>query len=194
MQDLLVLELSIESGFFQMQMVWQLMTHQKARVSKANYLITEEDYVNSMKLYSRLLPGLALRLVLIVVFLLIASFLVPSILQSAILGGLVGGGLVLILGRFFLGPMLARRHYRKYKAIQEPIQICLRDDGVEFTTVDAAGVVKWEKILKWRQNDEYLLIYLMPRLYHIIPKSIASGEFDFSLLVRMLGCKVGAES
>ena len=153
----------------------------------AEYTISEDDYVNAMKLYSRFTPRLALIYGIgFLVLLLFAVFGSPT-LKS-------GGGIVTVLGRFLISPILARRHYKKYKAIHLPIHIGLKDEGVGFSTSDGGGVVRWENIYKWRQNDRYLLIYPMPRLYHIIPKSIESSGFDISALVAMLQAKVGKET
>jgi hypothetical protein len=49
-------------------------------------------------------------------------------------------------------------------------------------------------MLEWRQNDDYVLVYLMPRMYHIIPKSIEESRFDLKSLIAALGKKVGNET
>ena len=107
---------------------------------------------------------------------------------------MIGGGVVFVFGRFLVNPILARRHYRKYKAIQEPINIKLNEDGIELSNPDGGGLVRWEKIFKWRQNEEYLLIYPMPRMYHIIPKSISKAGFELTALIQALQEKVGNET
>jgi len=62
------------------------------------------------------------------------------------------------------------------------VQIALNEEGIEFSTADSNGMIRWEKFLKWRQNDNYLLVYLMPRMYYIIPKSIEASGFDLAAL------------
>ena len=161
---------------------------------EVEFRISEADYVNASRLYWRLRPGLVLRLALIAVIIVLGSLLMPSLLQSAVLGGLIGAAVAIVLGRSLFGPWQARRHYRKYPAMHEPFRIALKEEGVELSTPDADGLVKWDKILKWRQNDDYLLLFPMPRLFYIIPKSISEHGFDFARLETQLQSKVGKEA
>jgi hypothetical protein len=158
------------------------------------YTITEQDYVAAMKLFYRL--SLKVVLVYVILALILAIFAVAGspVIQGAAVGTLAGALIVIVLGRLIISPMLARRHYRKYKAIQESIQIELKLEGVTFSTVDGGGIVPWEKVHRWRQNDSYLLIFPMPRLYHIIPKSVSRSGFDVDGLVEKLIARVGPET
>ena len=89
---------------------------------------------------------------------------------------------------------IARSNYREYKTIQESMRVGLRDDGIEFSTPDGGGLMRWEKIFKWRQNEKYLLIYSMPRLYYVIPKKIEESGFHVPTLISALREKVGSEA
>jgi len=161
---------------------------------ESTYTITEHDYVRAMKLFSRVTLKMAgIYAIAIVCFFMAIIFGSPVIASGAI-GGLIGGFVVIVIGRLVINPLMAKRHYNKYKAIQEPITVRLMDEGVVFSTTDGSGMIKWENIYKWRQNDSYLLIYPMPRLYHIIPKSISESGFDLSRLVETLQAKVGHET
>jgi hypothetical protein len=90
-------------------------------------------------------------------------------------------------------PRRARRHYRQYKAIQEPITAELTDAGIRFSNSDGEGVLPWSKVLQWRQNGQFILIYTMPIMFYILPKSVAREGFDISLLIRRLAEYVGPE-
>jgi len=161
---------------------------------ETTYKISEQDYVRAMKLFSKITPKVAAIYGAVTLVLGLVAIFGSGAIKGGAIGGLIGGGVVIVLGRLIVNPILARRHYRKYKAIHEPISIRLKDDGIEFSTPDGGVLVRWEKILKWRQNDEYLLVYPMPRLYHIIPKSISNSEFELSVLVGALREKVGNET
>ncbi|MFC1580289.1 YcxB family protein [Thermodesulfobacteriota bacterium] len=147
-----------------------------------------------MKLFSKITQKVAGVYALAIAILASAVFFGPPMVKSGAIGGLIGGLSVVLFGRLVISPFMARRHYGKYKAIQEPITIKLKSEGVEFATADGCGVIKWEQIFKWRQNDRYLLIYPMPRLYHIIPKSIVESGFNLSALVETLQSQVGKEA
>ena len=90
-------------------------------------------------------------------------------------------------------PSRARRHYRQYKAIQEPVAAELTENGVKFSNADGEAILSWSKVFQWRQNDQFILIYGMPILYYIVPKSIAREGFDIPLLVQRLAEHVGPE-
>lgn len=161
---------------------------------ETTYKISEQDYLRAMKLCSKITAKRAtLYGTIIAVFVLVAIF-GNTIIQSGAIGGLIGGGVVIVISRLIINPLLARRHYRKYKAIHEPITINLKEEGIKFSTADSSSLFRWEKILKWRQNEEYLLVYPMPRLYYIIPKSIRESGFELSKLIQMLQEKVGNET
>ena len=162
------------------------------------YKISEVDYVRAMKLFSIITPKIAAMYAAAIAVLGVAAVFGPPVLKGGAIGGLIGGGVVIILGRLIVNPFLARRHYRKYKAIQEPIYIQLKDDGIEFSTADGKGLLRWEKIFKWRQNEDYVLIYPMPRLYHIVlkivPKTIKESGFDLLALTKTLEARVRNET
>ena len=157
----------------------------------ATYRISEDDYVNAMKLFAKLTPrAIAVYLVAALVFVVLAIFGSPVIKGGAI-GGLAGGLIVTVVGRYIVSPILARKHYRKYKGIHDEFTVEILDDGVRFTSPNSDGKLTWENMLKWRQNENYILIYPMPRIYHILPKSIATSGFDVPFLINQLNQHVG---
>ena len=160
---------------------------------KTEYTITENDYVRAMKLHSRFTSKMTALFLVAATLLGAAAIYGSSLFRGAALGGLIGAVVVVVLGQYVLNPLLAKRHYKKYKAIQDPVQIALNDEGIEFSTADSNGMIRWKKFLKWRQNDDYLLVYLMPRMYYIIPKSIEASGFDLAALTSALEINVGPE-
>ena len=97
------------------------------------------------------------------------------------------------VGLFVLTPSRARRHYRQYKAIQEPIAAELTETGVKFSNGDGEAILPWSKVFQWRQNDQFILIYGMPIMFHVVPKSIEREGFDVPLLVHRLAEHTGPE-
>ena len=158
---------------------------------EAKFRISENDYVNALKLYARLNPKMLIIYLSVAGGLILVAIFGSPLVRSAAIGGIIGAAIVVILGRYLLSPMLARRHYRKYKAIHDEFTVGLNDDGVSIESSNAKGLIPWDNILKWRDNDDYVLIYLMPRLYHIVPKSVSRDGFDVALLVNSLNRNVG---
>jgi len=158
---------------------------------EAKYRISEEDYVNANKLFGKLTPKLILVYVVVSLALIVVAIFGSPVLKGGAIGGLVGGLIVTLLGRLLISPLLAKRHYRRYKAIHDEFIVQLLDDGVRFISSTGEGKVGWDSIHKWRQNKDYILIYPMPRLYHIVPKSISSSDFDIQKLIESLNKNIG---
>lgn len=161
---------------------------------KVKYRISEDDYVSAMKLFAKLSPRVSAIYSASTVVLVVLAIFGATLIKAGAIGGLAGGVIVTLVGRYIASPILARRHYQKYKAIHQEFTIELLDDGVRFTSPDADGKLTWDKMLKWRENQDYILIYLMPQLYHIVPKSIVAGGFDVKLLTNGLSQYVGKPS
>lgn len=159
---------------------------------KATYRITEDDYVNAMKLAAKTSVWL----------LLIYSILSIALILLVIFGPLSGitiaalaGSFIFAMGWRYIGlPIISRRHYRKSKLLHEESSIELLEDGIRSTSSTGNGKLTWDKMLKWRQNKNCILIYLAPRLFAIIPKRIGSNGFDNSLLSSTLLSHVGKPS
>jgi hypothetical protein len=104
-------------------------------------------------------------------------------------------GLLLIVWVYYiLTPILSRRHYRQYKAMHEEFTVELLDEGLRFTSVNSDIRIPWANIIKWRHNETCILIYQMPRLYGVVPKSVAARGFDVALLISRLTEQVGKAS
>jgi len=163
----------------------------------ARYRITEQDYVRAMRLFSK--PGrrsLLVQTALGACLGLALLFVVPRMSIATFLGLLAAGigvGAAMFWGvRRVLVPATARRHYRRYKAMADEFTFELLDEGVRFTSPHGVGTLVWSHMLKWRQNDDYVLIHPMPNLFHIVPKSIAGQGFDVVALTERLRERVGA--
>lgn len=155
------------------------------------YTISEADYVNSIKL-----AAVASRKQL--VWLSVGAF---GLLFLGILGtdslkpmgycGLIFGFLGYFITLYIVSPWQAKRHYRKYKSIQKPVSIELVDGGFTITSDSGQGNAKWENLLKWRENNKYVLVYLAPKIFYMIPKRIEESGFDMELLRLLLREKLG---
>jgi hypothetical protein len=165
---------------------------------KVQYRITEDDYANAARFAAWrhfIARPSALRLItggIIIALLGIGLWTLPGLALSLSFGIAVFA-ILYTASLLFQTPRRARRHYRQYKDIQEPITLELTDAGTKFSTPDGEAILPWSKVFQWRQNDRFILIYRMPILFHIVPKSIAREGFDIPLLVRRLAEHVGPE-
>lgn len=161
---------------------------------KAQYKISQDDYVKSGYLYSELTKIQSIFCALIVAALVAAIYLVPAAIKGPIIGGLVVGLIFVIILKYLVNPFYMRRHYQQYKAIQESFEIELLDDGIFIQSPSGGGKVTWQSMHKWRHNNTYILMYPMPRLYYIVPKSLRDSGFNIDLLMQQLAQHVGKAS
>lgn len=158
---------------------------------RSSYQISEADYVAAARLFAKLTSKqLTIYLAIVIALVLLAIFITPG-LRVVVFSGLIGGGIAALIAHYIISPILARKHYRKYKAMHEPFTIELLEDGVHFASPHGGGKALWQQVHQWRHNDRFILIYPMPRLYYIVPKSLATQGFDVNALTQALTQYVG---
>ena len=165
---------------------------------KVQYRLTEDDYAHLARFHAwrnLIARPSATQLVLgsiIVALLGISLWTSPSIAPS--LAFVIAVFAIMFAVSLLVGtPWRARRHYRQYKSIQEPLTVELTEAGIKFASVDGEANMPRSKVFQWRQTDRFILIYGMPIMYHVVPKSIEREGFDVPLLVQRLSQHVGPE-
>lgn len=161
----------------------------------STFQITEKDYINCSLLNGEMSHKSKMRHLafdsLLIISGLFAWYFGKSIWAAGFIGAAIGGSLLPMLLRRVVAPPLLRRHYKKYRKIHKPLSAEVSDLGITFSSNDAAGTLKWEDIYGWRENTEYLLVYVAPKLYHIIPKRISNDGFDLEKLRNLLERHIG---
>jgi hypothetical protein len=166
---------------------------------KFNYSILEDDYVGANKLFLKPTRRTYLGWLFFVVLFFFGVYvlMIPSEHSFAIrvLASLISAVVLsFIIVRISVMAALfqCRRNYRKSKYLHYPQYTYeLTDDGILSITQDGNGMIRWENILKWRYNDDYVLIYSAPNLFCFVPlKQCDSPEFK-SRLFELLQEKVG---
>jgi len=161
---------------------------------KASYLITQQDYLNGARLFTRLTQKKRIILVTLFLFMALLCVFADSLFKPVLAGGLIGMLIAIPLVRFVVNPIWLKRTYHNYAAIKEPQQIEFKEDGIQFSSADGSVLLRWKHIYQWRQNESYLLVYQNQRLYHIINKNIRDDGFELGKLIQCLSEKVGPES
>lgn len=151
--------------------------------NQARYHITEQDYVQASALFGRLS---ARQWVFVVgVLALCAALAIGGTTRGLrVLGAFafIGGLLAWLLVQYVVSPWMLRRHYRSYKAIQDEHTVTLTEQGLRFECLGGVSDLRWDRVYRWRSNRNYVLIYLMPRLYHVVPRRVAQQGFDLAAL------------
>ncbi|MDR6890924.1 MULTISPECIES: YcxB family protein [Variovorax] len=159
----------------------------------ATFKITEDDYIDAIRLHSKMPP--ALRWIgAVLAFILAAGAACGSQDMRALACITLASNLLAIFAVPVLFRFVSRRHYRNYRAIQAEFSAVLNDCGLHLGTEFGESRITWGNILKWRHNSQYLLLYMAPRLFHVVPKSIAIQGFDLQRLLEGLHTNVGPAS
>jgi hypothetical protein len=169
--------------------------------------ISEQEYVQAMRLVQRLSPGMR-RTQLQIALNAAAAGVLGSLLMhrttslgktlGEIMGGMGFGALVGLMvyqvRRLLHAPLLAaraRRGYWQHRSIRNEIAMALTTDGIRLATAHGAWLTPWEQIHRWREDEGLVLIYILPKVFHIIPKRLAAQGFDIEGLTTCLRRHVG---
>jgi hypothetical protein len=160
-------------------------------MTTAKYFISERDYLDSQNLYAKLTSKARTGFILALMLFLGAIFFASSQMRSTLIYGLMVGVVVAAVIRFVVAPIQGRRQYDKYKAIKEEFEIELVEDGLKLSSANGNTIARWDQTVKWRENEEFILIYPMSRVYYTVPKRVVAQGFDIELLRQKLVTKVG---
>jgi len=152
-----------------------------------NYTITQEDYINGVKLHHAFN-----RKKSIIYFLFASSISISVLLLNhaplnflfflSYAGGILGAFIWIWFYQNFILSMLAKRDYKRYKSIQEPKQLTLSDDALIIDKKRVHVEIAFNTLLHYKENEACMILYTMPRLFYILPKKLEKEGFDFALL------------
>lgn len=141
--------------------------------------LTRADYLNAVFLNAR--PLLFVGALLFCV----AIWWLPNSRLAVLLACLVGIGAL-----YSYNLLMARRIFRLYKALSEPVVIEMRDDGLMFKRTNSDTLVPWSHVAGWRKNDRLMLLY-PTNIPHLIPAHFFACSEDFQSFTTVLASKIG---
>lgn len=161
---------------------------------QATYKVSADEYAKAMKLSGR--HSLKYYVIFLAVLIVGVSLFLSRSLP--VMGTVVGVGvavlvwyLVRTIVRHGIMPLIHKRHYRKYKAIQGEMTVRVDGDGIEVSSEDGRWKLPWGKTHKWREDSDFILVYSMPRLFYVIPKVVDGPDFEIGRLRELLSKHVG---
>ena len=158
---------------------------------KTKYKISEQDYLQATKLFLKLSKRQLINHIIAGILLLFVAYIGHGVVRHGAIGAILGASIFSMLLRYIFHPIIARRNYRNYPAIKQEFEIELEESGIKISAETGQSNIKWENIIKWREGEKYILIYPMPSLFHIIPKSLEKSGFEISKLKEYLQQQVG---
>ena len=155
------------------------------------FKVEEEDYLAAAELNRR--PNRAARktsavryylrvtfwliLILLAVVIFKRDPLVPTSDTGFTTGIFVGVGVTLlclalvgVYARYFGEPRRHKRLYQQYKAMQRTQQLSWSDEGLVLAGEQGSTRIDWPELLKWKEGNGLILLYLSDALYLIIPQ------------------------
>ena len=152
----------------------------------SNYLLTEDEYVESVRLYSRptpkklLLNGL-LPVALVTVF-MFTQFREQGALEATLIsaGAVAGMAVGLLTWQRFMIPIQARKLYRQLKSLHSPMGFTWDAEGTFLSGETGSSRTPWSHYRRVRESASMFLLYLTDNMYHAVPKRVLadSGEID----------------
>lgn len=85
--------------------------------------------------------------------------------------------------KFVLAPYQMARLFEQQKGLSGPFQIELRDDGLHLQNELSTSLIPWGDFIKWRENQEMLLLYNSDAMFCMLPKHVfhSQDEIDYVL-------------
>jgi len=155
----------------------------------ARYRITESDYQRAMALAMRSKSNMPA-----VLFLSGMLLVVVTVIANIVWGYFAGAIGVYVLAIALIFPPWKWKSYREYwQSMPKPneLAVALLDEEMRFSSPDGESPLVWSNILKWRWNKSCVLIYTTPRLFFVIPTTVAEQGFDMERLKAALTQHVG---
>jgi hypothetical protein len=147
--------------------------------------LQQTDYVRAQFLHMRPRRSFAAIGVLLLLLFAVAAFLgdgtLPLVALLAFLGALF----------FVYIPWRARRAFRQYKALSEPIKVTIQDEGLHFEREHGSGLLPWAQIRKWKGSNQLILLYPADHIFHLLPRHFFMNEPEFSGFQATLEARVG---
>ncbi len=144
---------------------------------KIRYQITKEDYEEAMKLVWQRPTKYYLFFAFLFLGLCLLGFFYGF--DKWLIGLLV----MFFVCSFIIFPLwqkfITHRNFYLHKDdITQMRMIELQGSGLYLSTVHSQHFIPWDKIKRWQENKDYILIYVRPLVVHIIPKGLSEQGFE----------------
>jgi hypothetical protein len=151
-------------------------------ITSWDYSLTEDDSVQALKLDgipSRvLLATYALAGVSLFTLVLAGPLAIKIIAGCTLLGGMIGEA----FARHVIAPMRRRRDYRRNELLHNEFTIEISDMDIRIFSRRTDATLTADRVVRWREGSDHILIYVTRRIYFTIPKRAAGTMPDLDAL------------
>lgn len=146
--------------------------------------LKEHDYVAAQFVHMRPRP----------IFAFIGILLLGLAIWAMLNGALLILSIVIIYLAFsylFLIPFKAKKVFKQYKALSDPVKVSIEDNGLYFKRDNGEGLVTWPEIIKWRHNKKIILLYPASNVFYLLASHLFESEESFAKFKSILEEKCG---
>ena len=147
---------------------------------QTNFIIEKDEYLEGLRLGSKspFIFRIPIYLFIILHFFLALITLYLTLFTSSNYIELLLVSSFILLFVALYRPIIQKRQFNKYyeSAIDIGLDttITITETRFELVTGSSSAKRDWEQIKGWKENEDYLLLYVSDRTFHIIPKKIFS--------------------
>ena len=84
--------------------------------------------------------------------------------------------LLFLLYRYVFFPKKIKKVFSQQKSMQVPFEMEFTEEGLIASNEFGNSTYPWENFLKWKENDDILVIYQSDIMFNIIPKRCFSND------------------
>ena len=116
----------------------------------------------------------------LVAFVLIFIFLAlrQRYLACVLIGVLFGCAFGFVFARYIYLPLMMPRIFRQQKSLQRETIYSWDGDRLTVTSGDDHWSHEWSELSSWKEDREFVLIYLSDLLFYVIPKRVFDSEAE----------------
>lgn len=92
----------------------------------------------------------------------------------------------LLVIRFYLTPRQARRTFAQQKELGVPWEMLVTETGLEISNEFGHARRPWGDFIKWKEDDDLLLLYESDTVYRVLPKRFFSPAEQLARLKQKL--------
>lgn len=86
------------------------------------------------------------------------------------------------LNRYYFFPRATRKYYRSSPELQSPTTLKAAEGGMTFISETGTASRTWDQFHGWKENEDYLLLYVSTLSMHILPRRIFEQPANYDFL------------
>ena len=73
-------------------------------------------------------------------------------------------------------PYRVRKIFAQQKELHLPLKMEFSEEGIRFENANSQGIRKWDVFLKWKENQNMMMLYLSDVMFMMLPRRMLTQE------------------